>query len=103
ERINTVAQSNAPVLICGENGTGKELVAHTLHARGPRKNAPFVAVGCTALPDSLIEGEIFGHERGAFPGAVRPSEGRLRAADGGTILLDEVAALPLPSQAKLLR
>jgi DNA-binding NtrC family response regulator len=103
ERINTVAQSDAPVLIRGESGTGKELVAHTLHARSPRKNAAFVAVNCAAFPESLIEAELFGHERGAFTGAVRKREGRFKAADGGTLLLDEVAEIPLPVQAKLLR
>lgn len=103
ERINTVAQSDAPVLIRGESGTGKELVAHTLHARGPRKNAPFVAVNCAAFPETLIEAELFGHDRGAFAGAVRRREGRFQAADGGTLLLDEIAELPMSSQAKLLR
>ena len=103
ERINTVAHSDAPVLIRGESGTGKELVAHTLHARSPRKVAPFIAVNCAAFPESLIEAELFGHERGAFTGAVRGREGRFKAADGGTLLLDEVADLPLPVQAKLLR
>ena len=103
ERINTVAQSDAPVLIRGESGTGKELIAHTLHARSPRKNAPFVAVNCAAFPETLIEAELFGHERGAFTGAVRKREGRFKAADGGTLLLDEVAEIPLPVQAKLLR
>ena len=103
ERINTVAHSDAPVLIRGESGTGKELIAHTLHARSPRKNQAFVAVNCAAFPETLIEAELFGHERGAFTGAVRKREGRFKAADGGTLLLDEVAELPLPVQAKLLR
>ncbi|WP_146648172.1 sigma-54-dependent transcriptional regulator [Labilithrix luteola] len=103
ERINTVAQSDAPVLIRGESGTGKKLVAHTLHARSPRKNGPFVAVNCAAFPENMIEAELFGHERGAFVGALRDREGRFKAADGGSLLLDEIAALPLPAQAKLLR
>ncbi len=103
ERINTVAQSDAPVLISGESGTGKELVAHTLHARGPRKNTPFVVVNCAAFPEALIDGELFGAERGVFPGAIRSREGRVKAADGGTLMLDEIAAMPLPVQAKLVR
>ncbi len=103
ERINTVAQSDAPVLICGESGTGKDLIAHTLHARSPRRNAAFIAVNCAAFPEALIEAELFGHERSAFTGALRQREGRFKAADGGTLLLDEVSELPLPAQAKLLR
>jgi len=103
ERINTVAQSEAPVLIYGESGTGKELAAHTIHARSPRKNQPFVAVNCAAFPEELIGAELFGHERGAFAGAVRKRDGRFLAADGGSLLLDDVTELPLPVQAKLLR
>ena len=103
ERIDTVAQSEAPVLVMGESGTGKELVARTVHARSPRRAKPFVAVNCAAFPDTLLEAELFGHERGAFNGAVRKREGRFKAADGGTLFLSEVADIPLPVQAKLLR
>lgn len=103
ERINTVAQSDAPVLIHGESGAGKELVAHTLHARSSRKNMPFVTVHCAAFPDTLVESELFGHVRDAFKGALRERSGSFVAADGGSILLDEITALPLSAQAKLLR
>jgi two-component system, NtrC family, response regulator AtoC len=101
ERVNTVAQSDAPVLVCGESGTGKELVAHTLHARGPRKIAPFVALDCAAFPENVIEVELFGEERSTT--SPRRRVGRFQAADGGTLLLGEISALPLPTQAKLLR
>src|SRR5215471_16747902 len=103
ERIDTIAQSDAPVLIHGESGVGKELVARTLHRRSARREGPFVAVNCAAFPESLLEAELFGHERGAFTGAVRRRDGRFKAADGGTLLLDEIAEVPLPAQAKLLR
>jgi DNA-binding NtrC family response regulator len=103
ERIETIAQSDAPVLITGESGTGKELVARTLHERSNRRAKPFIAVNCAAFPETLLEAELFGHERGAFTGAVKRRDGRFKAADGGTLLLDEIAEVPLPAQAKLLR
>jgi two-component system response regulator AtoC len=103
DRIDTIAQSDAPVLITGESGTGKELVARTLHERSARRAKPFIAVNCAAFPETLLEAELFGHERGAFTGAVKRRDGRFKAADGGTLLLDEIAEVPLPAQAKLLR
>jgi DNA-binding NtrC family response regulator len=103
ERIGTMAGSHAPVLITGESGTGKELVAKSLHELSPRRKGPFVAVNCAAFPDTLLEAEFFGHERGAFTGAVKKRDGRFKAADGGTLFLDEVGEISLPAQAKLLR
>jgi len=98
-----VAQSDAPTMITGESGTGKEVVARLVHEQSARKDKPFVAVNCGALAENLVEAELFGHERGAFTGAMRKRDGRFKAADGGTLLLDEVAELPLAAQAKLLR
>jgi DNA-binding NtrC family response regulator len=101
--ITMVAQSEAPVLVSGESGTGKEVVARLIHQQGARRDQPFIAVNCGALAENLVEAELFGHERGAFTDAVKKRDGRFKAADGGTLLLDEVAELPLAAQAKLLR
>ncbi len=103
ELARKVADSTIPVLILGETGTGKEVVARFLHAKSPRRGRPFIAVNCAALPDALADSELFGHVRGAFTGADREHRGVFEQADGGTLLLDEIGDLPLPIQAKLLR
>lgn len=101
--VARAADSNSPVLITGESGTGKEVVARSLHAEGGRRASPFVAVNCAAIPDTLLEAELFGYEKGAFSGAVARSEGRFGRADGGTLFLDEIGEMSLSLQAKLLR
>jgi DNA-binding NtrC family response regulator len=101
--IGMVAPSSASVLITGESGTGKELAARTLHELSPRQAKPFVAVNCAAIPEALMESEIFGHEKGSFTGAVDRRIGCFELADGGTLLLDEIGEMPLGTQAKLLR
>jgi two-component system, NtrC family, response regulator len=103
ETIQKVAPSNATVLIEGESGTGKELVAKSIHFNSPRRESPFVAVNCSALAESLLESELFGHEKGAFTGAVSSKKGRFELAHGGTLFLDEIGELSLNLQVKLLR
>ena len=101
--IEKVGATDATVLVVGESGTGKELVARTLHRASRRAEQPFVAVNCAAIPETLIESELFGHEKGSFTGAHRRRAGRFEEADGGTLFLDEIASMPLPLQATLLR
>lgn len=103
ERVGLVAKSDAPVLILGETGTGKELIARMIHNHSPRAAGPFLRVNCGAIPPDLIDSQLFGHERGAFTGAVDTRQGWFERADGGTLLLDEVGELPLAAQVRLLR
>ncbi len=102
-RIRLVAPRMAPVLIEGPTGSGKELVAEALHRLSPRSRKPFVAINCAAIPEALLEAELFGHTRGAFTGAVQGRVGRIESADGGTLFLDEIGEMPLSLQSKLLR
>ena len=101
--IRKVATTNVPVLILGESGTGKEMAALAIHRRSPRKEGPFIAINCGAIPENLLESELFGHEKGAFTGAHVQRQGRIESAASGTLFLDEIGELPLPLQVKLLR
>jgi DNA-binding NtrC family response regulator len=103
ELISRVAPTDSTVLICGESGVGKELVAEAVHAMSPRAGKPFVALNCAAIPATLIEAELFGHERGSFTGALRTREGVFERANGGTLLLDEITEMPMDLQSRLLR
>ncbi len=103
EMVQQVAPLNNSVLLLGETGTGKEVIANAIHAGSPRRDMPFIKVNCGAIPESLIDSELFGHEKGAFTGAVTEKRGRFERADGGTIFLDEIGELPLSAQVRLLR
>src|ERR1019366_9373240 len=102
-KIQQVARCNLPVLLCGESGTGKELFARAIHEYSPRKDRPYIRLNCAALSESVLESELFGHERGAFTGAVALRKGRFKLADGGTLFLDEIGEISPAFQAKLLR
>lgn len=101
--IERVANTDVSVMLLGASGTGKEVLAHGLHENSGRKGAPFVAINCAAIPENLLEAELFGYEKGAFTGAVKTTEGKIELAEGGTLFLDEVGDIPLPLQVKLLR
>ena len=101
--IERVASTGVSLMLLGASGTGKELLARGLHDAGDRRDKPFVAINCGAIPENLLESELFGHEKGAFTGAVKTVEGKIELADGGTLFLDEVGDIPLPLQVKLLR
>ena len=103
EKIAMIADSRGTVLLQGESGTGKEVVARAIHEAGSRRDGPFIRINCAAIPETLLESELFGYERGAFTGAVQSRQGKFELADGGTLLLDEISEMPFAMQAKLLR
>jgi len=103
QKIARLAPSDASILICGESGTGKELAARALHRNSPRADKPFIAINCAAITETLLESELFGHEKGAFTGAVGAKPGQFEVAEGGTVFLDEIGELAPTLQAKLLR
>ncbi len=102
-QVRQVAPTDSPVLLTGETGAGKDVIANAIHLGSPRRDGPFIPVNCGAIPESLLDSELFGHERGAFTGALARKRGRFERADGGTILLDEIGEMPLPAQVRLLR
>ena len=103
QAVERIAGSDVSVLLTGESGTGKEVLAHALHDLSPRREKPFIAINCAAIPENLLESELFGHEKGAFTGAVKQTIGKIEQADGGTLFLDEIGDMPMALQAKLLR
>jgi transcriptional regulator with GAF, ATPase, and Fis domain len=103
KKVRQVAPTDSPVLLTGETGVGKDVIANAIHLGSPRRDGPFIAVNCGAIPDTLIDSELFGHEKGAFTGALARQRGRFERADGGTILLDEIGEMPLQAQVRLLR